>query len=118
MLKQEEIADIVNVVALAQADSGTKEHLYQTDKTNPAGTDTWSSDRVKQELKNRNITPFNSISSMSVDADFGTGKVTTIHASGDGGSASFSGDFFKTYFNIRAPGNINIVGPLYNVEQR
>ncbi|MCL4419016.1 hypothetical protein M1146_02845 [Patescibacteria group bacterium] len=117
-LRQEEVADIVNVTLLVQADSGTKEHLYQQDKPNPAGTDTWSSDKVKQELKNRNITPFNSVSGASVDADFGVGKITTIHISGDAGSTSFSGDFFKTYFNIRAPGNINIVGPLYNVEQR
>ena len=117
-LRQEEVADIVNVMLLVQADSGTKEHLYQTDKSNPAGTDTWSSDKVKQELKNRNITPFNSVSGASVDADFGIGKVTTVHINGDAPSTSFSGDFFKTYFNIRAPGNINIVGPLYNVEQR
>jgi peptidoglycan hydrolase-like amidase len=117
-LKQDEVADIVNVTLLVQADSGTKEHLYQQDKSNPAGTDTWSSDRVKQELKNRNITPFNSVSGVSVDADFGVGKVTTVHINGDAGSTSFSGDFFKTYFNIRAPGNINIVGPLYNIEQR
>ncbi|MCL5434790.1 MAG: hypothetical protein M1405_00165 [Patescibacteria group bacterium] len=117
-LRQEEVADIANVMLLVQADSGTKEHLYQTDKSNPAGTDTWSSDRVKQELRNRNISPFNFVSSASVDADFGVGKVTTVHINGDAGSASFSGDFFKTYFNIRAPGNINIVGPLYNVEQR
>lgn len=117
-LRQEEVADIVNVMLLVQADSGTKEHLYQTDKSNPAGTDTWSSDRVKQELRNRSIAPFNSVSGASVDADFGVGKVTTVHINGDAGSTSFSGDFFKTYFNIRAPGNINIVGPLYNVEQR
>ena len=117
-LKPDEVADIVNVMLLVQADSGTKEHLYQQDKSNPAGTDTWNSDRVKQELKNRNITPFNSVSGASVDADFGVGKVTTVHINGDAGSTSFSGDFFKTYFNIRAPGNINIVGPLYNVEQR
>ena len=120
-LRQEEVADIINVMLLVQADSadsGTKEHLYQQDKANPAGTDTWNSDRVKQELKNRNITPFNSVSGLSVDADFGVGKVTTVHVNGDAGSTSFSGDFFKTYFNIRAPGNINIVGPLYNIEQR
>jgi len=117
-LKQEEVADIVNVMLLVQADSSTKEHLYQQDKPNPAGTDTWDSDRVKQELKNRNITPFNSVSGANVDVDFGVGRVTTIHINGDAGSTGFSGDFFKTYFNIRAPGNINIVGPLYNVEQR
>ncbi len=117
-LRPSEVADIVNVVALAQADSSTKEHLYQQDKSNPAGTDTWSSDRVRQELQNRNITPFNSVSNLSVSVDFGVGRVTSINISGDGGSANFPGDFFKTYFNIRAPANIQIVGPLYNIEQR
>ena len=115
-LRQEEVADIVNVMLLVQADSGTKEHLYQTDKANPAGTDTWDSGRVKQELQNRNITPFNTVTNVSVDVDFGVGKVNTVHASGDGGSVSFSGDSFKNYFNIRAPGNIQIVGPLFNIE--
>jgi SpoIID/LytB domain protein len=117
-LKQDELADIVNTVLLVQADQSTKEHLYQTDKPNPAGTDTWDSDRVKQELRNRNITPFNSVSGGSVDVDFGVGRVNTIHINGDAGTTSFSGDFFKTYFNIRAPGNIQIVGPLYNIEVR
>ncbi|HEX8965218.1 MAG TPA: SpoIID/LytB domain-containing protein [Patescibacteria group bacterium] len=117
-LRSSEVADIANVVALVQADSSTKEHLYQTDKPNPAGTDTWDAGRVQQELRNRNITPFTSVSSVSVDADFGNGKVNTVHVNGDAGSMSFSGDFFKTYFNIRAPGNIQIVGPLFNVEIR
>src|SRR5258706_659480 len=45
-LRPSEVADIVNVVALAQADSSTKEHLYQPDKSNPAGTDTWSSESL------------------------------------------------------------------------
>ena len=117
-LRQEEIADIVNVMLLVQADSSTKEHLYQTDKSNPAGTDTWDLGRVKQELQNRNITPFNTVSDVSVDVDFGAGKVNTVHVSGDAESTSFSGDSFKNYFNIRAPGNIQIVGPLFNIEKK
>jgi SpoIID/LytB domain protein len=118
-LNSSEVADIVNVLMLAQKDSGTVNHLYQTDKNtnpNPAGTDTWSADRVKQELQNRGVTPYNSISSVSVSADFGSGKVTNVSVSGDGGNNSFSGNDFKNYFNLRAPANIQIVGPLYNVE--
>src|SRR3989344_7006588 len=34
-LKPSEVADIVNVILLARADSGTKEKLYQTDKPHP-----------------------------------------------------------------------------------
>ena len=113
-LKQEEIADIANVVLLAAADSGTREHLYQADKPNLAGTDTWDAGRVKSELRNRSITPFESISSMNVAVDFGSGKTTSVNINGQG----FSADLFKTYFNLRAPGNIQIVGPLFNVEKR
>lgn len=117
-LKPEELADIVNVLMLAKADSSTQDHLSQTDKPNPDGVDTWDADRVKQELRNRNITPFNSVSDVAVDANFGSGQTTTVHISGDGQTQSFNGNDFKNYFNLRAPSNINIVGPLYNVEKR
>jgi len=116
-LKSEEVADIVNVIMLARADSSVNEHLYQTDKSNPAGTDTWDANRVKTELQNKGITPFNSVSGISVDVDWSNGKVTTVHVSGNSSDPSISGDFFKTYFNLRAPANIQIVGPLYNVER-
>jgi len=117
-LKSNEIADITNVLLLVQKDGGTKEHLYQTDKPNPAGTDTWDENRVRQELTGRGSTPFNSVSSLSVNADFSSGKTGSVTISGDGGTVTFSGSDFKNYFNIRAPANIQIVGPLYNVEQK
>src|SRR3989344_8859367 len=113
-LKPDEIADIANVVLLAAADSGTREHLYQVDKPNLAGSDTWDAEKVKRELKNRGINPFESVGSMSVSVDFSSGNTTSVSINGQG----FSGDLFKTYFNLRAPGNIQIVGPLYNVEKR
>lgn len=117
-LQSGEVADIVNILMLAAADSGTREHLYQPDKSNPAGTDTWDAARVRSELSNRGITPFSNISSASVNADFGSGKTSTVSISGDGGSKSFSGSDFKTYFNLRAPANIQIVGPLFNIERK
>lgn len=116
-LKPDEMADIANVVMLAQADSSVNEHLYQTDKPNPAGTDTWDATRVKAELQNRGRTPFNSVSGISISADFGSGKTTSVSITGDTGTQSLPGDFFKTYFDLRAPANIQIVGPLYNVER-
>ncbi len=117
-LKSNEIADITNVLLLVQKDGGTKEHLYQTDKPNPAGTDTWDENRVRQELTGRGSTPFSNVSSLSVNADFSSGKTGSVTISGDGGTVTFSGSDFKNYFNIRAPANIQIVGPLYNVEQK
>lgn len=118
-LRGEEVADIVNVIQLVKRDGGTKEHLYQTDKSNPAGTDTWDRDRVKQELTNRNVTPFTSVSGVSVSGvDWGIGRTTAIAISGDAGSVTFDGAEFKDFFNLRAPANIQIVGPLYNIERR
>jgi len=117
-LKQNEVTDIVNVVLLARADSSIREHLYQNDKPNPAQTDTWNEDKVKQELRNRGITPYSSISDIGIDWDKGSGQTTSIRISGDAGDASFDGSEFKNFFNLRAPANIQIVGPLYNIERR
>ncbi|HVT01194.1 MAG TPA: SpoIID/LytB domain-containing protein [Patescibacteria group bacterium] len=117
-LKPSEVADIVNVIMLAKADSSTNEHLYQTDKSNPAGTDTWNEDRVRQELRSRNITPFTNVSDISVSADFSNGKTNSVNVNGDGGSQSLSADEFKNWFNLRAPANLQIVGPLFNTEKQ
>ena len=117
-LKPEEVADIVNIILLARADSTTKEKLYQTDKPHPYGGEVWNQDRVKSELRSRNITLYNSISDVSVSADFGGGKITSVTFSGDAGSQSFDGLEFKDWFNLRAPANIQIVGPLYNIERK
>ena len=73
--------------------------------------------KVKQELQNRGGSAFSSVSDISVSADFGSGKTTNVHVSGDAGSVDISGSDFKNYFNLRAPANIQIVGPLYNVEK-
>jgi len=117
-LKAEELADIVNTLLLAKKDSSTQNHLSQPDKANPDNEETWNPDRVRQELKNRGGNPFNRISDVSVDWDKGSGKTSSINLSGDAGSASFDGGEFKNFFNLRAPANIQIVGPLYNVEKK
>lgn len=118
-LKEEEVADIVNVILLARKDGGTKEHLYQPDKPNPAGTDSWSRDRVRQELASRDVSAFTSVSDIRVSSvDWGVGRVTQVTVSGSGGTASFDGSEFKDFFNLRAPANIQIVGPLFNVERK
>ncbi len=113
-LKPEEVADIANVILLAKADGSTQKHLVQIDKPNPDGTDTWDMGRVKSELVSRGITPLDSASDISVSADFGSGRTVTVTING----RSFDGQDFKNYFNLRAPANIQIVGPLFNVEKR
>lgn len=114
-LHPEEMADIVNVLLLAKRDSSAQKHLVQTDKANPDGVDTWDASTVRSKLGSD---AYNSISNISVSADFGIGRVTTVTVSGDGKTDSFGGDEFKTYFNLRAPWNIQIVGPLFNVERK
>ena len=116
-LKPEELADIVNTILLAKVDSSTREHLYQPDNP-PVGTDNWNQDKVKQELRSRGQSPFNSINDSSVSADFSSGRVNSVSFSGDAGNVTFSLSEFKDWFNLRAPANIQIVGPLFNVEKR
>jgi len=116
-LKPSEVADIVNTLLLLKYDSSTTEHLYQLDKENPSGTDNWNEDKVKSELR-KYKSPFSSISNISVSADFNSGRTTSITFSGDAGTESFSGEEFKSRFNLRSPANISIVGPLYSTESR
>lgn len=116
-LKSEELADIVNTIFLAKVDSSVREHLYQPDNP-PSGTDNWNQDKVKQELRSRGQNPFNSINDGSVSADFSSGKVSSVSFSGDAGNIAFSLTEFKDWFNLRAPANIQIVGPLFNIEKR
>lgn len=113
-LKPSEVADILNVIELARRDSGTSDKLYQPDKPHPYGGEVWSPGRVRDELRSRGGSPIESVSNLSVGVDFGSGKTTSI----SGGGISASGDEFKSWFNLRAPANIQIVGPLYNVETR
>ncbi len=117
-LKSDEVADIVNIILLARKDSSTQSHLYQQDKSNPEGTDTWDAGKVRSELQSRGVTPYNSVSSVSVSADFSSGTTNSVNISGDSGSESISGGEFKNFFNLRAPANLQIVGPLFNVEKK
>lgn len=110
-LRPEEVADIANVILLARKDASTKPHLYQVDKPNPEGVDTWSADQVRQALGSGAL---NSVSNVSVSANFGSGMATTVNIDGQ----SFDAKEFANYFNLRAPSNIQIVGPLFNVETK
>lgn len=117
-LKSEEVADIINALMLAKADSSTQQHLSQVDKANPDGVDTWDANRVKDELRNRGKTPYNSISNISVGADFGSGQTNSVNVSGDAGTNSFAGNEVRDFVNLRSPANISIVSQLWNVEKR
>ena len=111
-LKPEEVADVVNSILLSQKDNSVNSNLLPPDQGG------WSMDQVRQELRSRGVTPYTSISSVSISWDKGSGQTTQVSLSGDAGSANLDGPTFKNYFNSRAPANIAIVGPLFNVEKR
>ena len=114
-LRPSEVADIANTLLLVKNDSSTTDNLYQVDKSNPAGKENWSSDKVKSMLSN----PFNNVTDVRITgADFGSGKTTEITIVEGGREERFAGDEFKNRFNLRAPKNISIVGPLFNIEKR
>lgn len=113
-LKSEEVVDIFNTLLLMKSDSSTSENLYQVDKPNPSGKETWDANRVKSELQKKGIAPIENISSISISVDFGIGRSTTVSVNGQG----FNAAEFKDRFNLRAPANLQIVGPLYNVERK
>ena len=90
-----------------------KEKLYQTDKPHPYGGEVWNEERVKSELRAKKISLHTIMFlDVSVSVDFGGGRVNSVTASGDAGGSSFSGSEFKDWFNLRAPANIQIVGPI------
>ncbi|KKR33727.1 MAG: SpoIID/LytB domain protein [Candidatus Gottesmanbacteria bacterium GW2011_GWC2_39_8] len=115
-LKSEEVADITNALMLYKADGGTLIHLSQPDKSNG---DTWSSDRVKEELRNRGKNPYNSVSDVDTSSwRNGNGITSTVIIHGDAGDNTFDGGDYKYVFNIRAPANVHLKTALYNVEKK
>lgn len=115
-----EVADIANVILLVRKDPSAACFVYQTDKPAPppnpnkgcSQTGNWSADEVRQKLGGQAISTANSVEVTGVD--FGSGRTTQVTING----ISFNGDEFKNWFNLRAPANIQIVGPLYNIEKK
>ncbi|MBI4039497.1 SpoIID/LytB domain-containing protein [Candidatus Daviesbacteria bacterium] len=124
-LTSNEMADILNAIVIYKKDNGTITHLSQTDAAN---ADTWSYDRLKQELKNRGEVPVDSISGLGQTQYSTSGYTTTVSFITNVGVKIFSAEDFRFIFNIRAPGRLWIptlysgtkpVGPpFFNVEKK
>lgn len=114
-LTSDEFSDILNCMMLYQKDNGTISHLSQTDKSN---SDTWSRDKVKEELRNRGVSPISSVSGVGTPTYSNAGYTQSISFDTDAGNKSFDGGIFKTIFNIRAPGEIHLESSLFNVEKK
>lgn len=114
-LTLDEFSDILNSILLYSKDNGTISHLSQTDKSN---SDTWGREKVKEELKNRGVTPVSSVSGVGQSVYSNVGYTQSISFNTDVGSITFDGSIFKTIFNIRAPGEIHLQSSLFNVEKK
>ena len=117
-LRPSEVADIANVILLVRKDASNSCFVYQVDKQPPAPssdcpqTGNWSADEVRTKLGGDAISSATSVEVSAID--WGAGRTTQIKIN----NVPFNGDEFKNYFNLRAPKNISIVGPLFNVEKR
>ncbi len=111
-LTSSEMADIINAVLVVKKDGNNITHVSQTDKSNG---DTWSSDRVKQELGGDAIS---SVSGVGSTQYANGGYTNQVSFQTDKGTVSINGDLFKQVFNLRAPGELFIQSALFNIEKK
>lgn len=114
-LTEEEMTDIVNTALLYEKDNGTISHLSQTDKPTP---DTWSRERIREELRGRGVTPVNNISGVPNPQYSNAGYTMRVSLETDQGNKGFEGGLFRQIFNLRAPGEIHLASALFNLEKR
>jgi peptidoglycan hydrolase-like amidase len=111
-LNSSEMADIVNAALVVKKDGNNVTHVSQTDKSNG---DTWSVDRLKQELGGDAVNSVSGTESTKYANGGYTSEVTFIT---DKGTIRLSGDLFKQVFNLRAPGELFLQSALYNIEKK
>jgi hypothetical protein len=111
-LTSSEMADIINAALVVKKDGNNITHVSQTDKSNG---DTWSVDRIKQELGGDAVSSVTGVGSTQYANGGYTNKVVFET---DKGSISIDGDLFKQVFNLRAPGELFIQSALYNIEKK
>ncbi|MBU3935247.1 hypothetical protein KJ909_01085 [Patescibacteria group bacterium] len=117
-LNQEEFSDVLNAI-LYYSRTNDYSHLSQIDSGGCFGgndPDAWSKDELRRQVGSHGG-PISSVNSVSID--YSTSGITqTVRVSTDKGDFSFSGDDFKTVFNLRAPGAIVIKSSLFNIEKK
>jgi len=115
-LNESEFADIINSVIVAVNDGAAVTHLSSTDTCLGTDPDTWSKDKVRAEADKYGgaVSKIN-----SVDVTYGTNGVTArVKVGTDKGTREFSGNDFRTVFNVRAPGVIYLPSGLFNIEKK
>lgn len=115
-LNNEEFSDIVNAV-LYYSKANDYGHLSQIQNCiGSCDSNAWSRDELRRQVGDKGG-PVSSISAISVDYSTG-GYTQNVKISTDKGSFTFSGEMFKTIFNLRSPGAIVIKSGLFNIEKK
>ncbi|NOY15154.1 MAG: hypothetical protein GXP43_02960 [bacterium] len=115
-LTQSEMADIINTALVYTNNPSSPPHLSQTDSCFGSVPDTWSTDRIRQEAAKYGG-PVSSIDRIEV-AYSTAGYTSKVIFYTNRGRKEFDGAVFKKVFNLRAPGAIHLVSPLYNIEKK
>jgi peptidoglycan hydrolase-like amidase len=117
-LSQEEFTDILNAIIVSKADAEASKHIFPVDVNSCFGKneDVWNMGKMREEA-NKYGGAVTSVSSISTSYSMG-GTTASIKIQTNRGELSFSGDEFKTIFNLRAPGRIFLQSTLFNVEKK
>ena len=117
-LSQEEFSDILNAIIVSKADSEASKHIFPVDVNSCFGKseDVWDIGRMKEEV-NKHGGAVTSVSNISVSYSTG-GMTASLKFQTNRGELTFSGDEFKTIFNLRAPGRIFLQSNLFNIEKK
>lgn len=115
-LSNDEFSDIVNAV-LYYSKTNDYGHLSQIQNCiGSCDSNAWSKDELRRQVSDKGG-PISSINSISVDYSTG-GYTRNVKVSTDKGDFTFSGEMFKTVFNLRSPGAIVIKSTLFNFEKK
>jgi peptidoglycan hydrolase-like amidase len=115
-LNSEEFSDIVNAV-LYYSKTNDYGHLSQIENCiGSCDSNAWSKDELRRQVGDKGG-PVSSINSVSVNYSTG-GYTQNVRISTDKGEFTFTGDTFKTVFNLRSPGALVIKSGLFNIEKK
>lgn len=115
-LNNENFGDIINAV-LYYSKTSDYGHLSQIENCiGSCDGNAWSKDELKRQVSDKGG-PISSINSINVDYSTG-GYTQNVRVSTDKGDFTFSGEMFKTIFNLRSPGAIVIKSSLFNIEKK
>ena len=117
-LTKAEVSDLFNAALLSQKSSAYNKYLSQNPAC-PGRIAGWSKTKVISKLKSLGVKDVGNLSKMFIcyDGKGHTSSVTFVSSKYRSGKM-FSGNFFRSIFNLRSLGNLVILTSLYDVTIR